>query len=67
MKYEREKHMEEINCAFGDKKDTGDDKPENTWGGGRARPNAKLWGGSSIANIYRVGGYVNHSGKREDQ
>ena len=36
-------------------------------GGGGARPNAKLQGEYSISNIYMVGGYVNHSRKREDE
>ena len=40
--------------------------PVNTGGRG-ARPYEKLRGECSIANIGMVGGYVNHSGKREDE
>ena len=39
--------------------------PVNTGEG--ARPNEKLRGEYSIANIGRVGGSVNYSGKREDK
>ena len=45
------------------KKNTADVlKPENTGEVEGARPNTKVRGECSIANIDRVGGYVNHSG-----
>ena len=47
------------------KTNTGGVKPENTEEG--EIPNTKLRGGCSVANIDRVGGNVNHSGKREDE
>ena len=44
------------------KKNTGSFKSENTGEEEGARLNAKLRGECSIANIDRVGGYVNQSG-----
>ena len=50
-----------------DKKNTRGIKLDNTGEGEEVRPNAKLRECSIIANIDRVGGYVNYFGKREDE